>query len=190
MQKMMPIGPMMIEHRLIERMIKEIGKEADRVEQGAEPNPEFVDRAVDFIRSYADECHHGKEENILFRELRKKKLSSEDDGMLRELIEDHKRGRDVTRRMVEANERYRKGDKHAFAIVLECMRELRDFYPVHIDKEDRHFFLPAMRYFTQEERDRMLQEGFDYDRGLIHRRYQTIVEGAELRHGETLSATP
>jgi hemerythrin-like domain-containing protein len=35
----------------------------------------FIDTAVDFIRTYADRCHHGKEEDILFRNLAKKKTS-------------------------------------------------------------------------------------------------------------------
>ncbi len=181
MRKMLPVGPMMIEHRLIERMIDEIGKEADRLDAGVTPDPDFIDEAVDFIRSYADGCHHGKEEDILFRELGKKNLSAEDEMMMRELVLDHAKGRALTRKMMEANSRYRKGDTDSIAVIVECMKQLRDFYPVHIEKEDRHFFQPAMRYFSEEERDDMLQEGFDYDRQLIHRRYESIVKSAEAR---------
>ncbi|HUX12828.1 MAG TPA: hemerythrin domain-containing protein [Spirochaetia bacterium] len=182
MKKMMPVGPMMIEHRLIERMIGEIGKEADRLEAGGTPDPDFVDQAVDFIRSYADECHHGKEEDILFRELGKKNLSPEDDKLMRELVADHAKGRALTRKIVEANQRYRSGDRNSISVIVDCMKELREFYPVHIAKEDRHFFQPAMRYFTEEERDEMLEEGFAYDQRLIHRRYENIVKIAETRH--------
>jgi len=182
MRKMMPVGPLMIEHRLIERMIAEIGNEADRVENGGKPDPAFTDVAADFIRFYADECHHGKEEDILFRELGKKNLSPEDERIMRDLVADHAKGRTVTKKMVEANQRYRSGDESAFATVLDCMKQLRDFYPVHIEKEDRHFFQPAMHYFTEDERDEMLQEGFEYDRSLIHRRYQNVVKDAEVRN--------
>ncbi len=59
-------GPLMIEHRLIERMIAKIQDMIAQVEQAQEINPLFVDIAVDFIRSYADRTHHGKEEDILF----------------------------------------------------------------------------------------------------------------------------
>ena len=32
-------------------------------------DPVFIDTAVDFIHTYADRCHHGKEEDILFKAL-------------------------------------------------------------------------------------------------------------------------
>jgi hemerythrin-like domain-containing protein len=62
---MLPIGPMMIEHRLIERMISLMAKERDRMKTSNKANPSFIDTIVDFIRTYADHCHHGKEENII-----------------------------------------------------------------------------------------------------------------------------
>ena len=57
---MMPIGPLMKEHRLIERMIALMEKELGRLNAGEELDPGFIDIAVDFIRTYADRCHHGK----------------------------------------------------------------------------------------------------------------------------------
>ncbi len=56
-------------------------------------NPEFIDSAVDFISVYADRCHHGKEEEILFRDLAKKKMNEEDTRIMNELIEEHIWGR-------------------------------------------------------------------------------------------------
>ncbi|HUW08656.1 MAG TPA: hypothetical protein VM537_02960, partial [Anaerolineae bacterium] len=73
----MPIGPLMKEHRLIERMIALMVKELERLRDGEELDPIFIDTAVDFIRTYADICHHGKKEDILFRGLSKKPLSGE-----------------------------------------------------------------------------------------------------------------
>ena len=63
-------GPLMIEHRLIERMISIIKDALIQIESTQEVDPVFVDTAVDFIRTYADRTHHGKEEDILFRDLR------------------------------------------------------------------------------------------------------------------------
>ncbi len=69
---MMPIGPLMIEHTLIERMIAIAKMGPGRLENERKADPAFIDDVVDFVRSYADRCHHGKEEDILFRELAKK----------------------------------------------------------------------------------------------------------------------
>jgi hemerythrin-like domain-containing protein len=72
-------GPLMVEHRLIERMISVIKDALVQIESTHRVDPVFVDTAVDFIRIYADRTHHGKEENILFRDLDKRPLSADID---------------------------------------------------------------------------------------------------------------
>ena len=72
---MLPIGPMMIEHRLIERMIKVMDSKLREMKAGRNADTTFIETAVDIIRTYADRCHHGKEEDILFRELKKKPIA-------------------------------------------------------------------------------------------------------------------
>ncbi len=173
---MLPIGPLMIEHRLIERMIKVIEREVKRMKTEGSADATFIDRVVDFIRTYADLCHHGKEEGILFRELRKKNLDVKHKKIMDELIEEHKRGRQINGRLSEANAGYRRGDQLALGMILESLESLVDFYPKHIKKEDRLFFNPVMGYFTQEEKAAMLTEGYEFDRELIHEKYRTIVE--------------
>lgn len=175
----MPIGPLMIEHRLIERMIQVIGKELIRIEKTGEVAPGFVDLAVDFVRTYADRCHHGKEEDILFRDLAAKPLSEDLKVILGELIEEHRQGRRVVGELVEAKDEYIRGKRESISRIIECLRYLVEFYPVHIEKEDQHFFLPCMRYFTQDEKDAMLEEEYEFDRNLIHGRYKAVVEDAE-----------
>ena len=177
--KMMPVGPMMIEHRLIERMIEAMHKELDRFLQERKADPALILTFVDFVRTYADRCHHGKEEDILFRELEKKDLSREHREMMARLIRDHKWAREQTKDLAEATEKYAAGDEGMFLVITARLKALTDFYPRHIEKEDRHFFLPVMRYFSQEEKDAMLQEGFEFDQSLIHDKYRQIVEQAE-----------
>jgi hemerythrin-like domain-containing protein len=176
---MLPIGPLMIEHRLIERMISIIRKELDRMKTSIQSGPVFIDIIVDFIRTYADHCHHGKEEYILFRELKIKDLSAEHKIIMDELIEEHTWGRETTARLADANKQYSKGAIEVLPIIMECMSLLADLYPKHIEKEDKHFFLPVMSYFTREEKDLMLQEGFSFDQTLIHDKYKEIINLAE-----------
>jgi hemerythrin-like domain-containing protein len=176
---MMPIGPLMVEHRLIERMIALLGKESARIRATGRVDVEFVLSAVDFIRTYADRCHHGKEENILFRDLKKKALAPETARILKELEEEHVKGRQVVRDIVATQERYLKGDKTAIDEVARLMDVLVKFYPKHIDKEDKHFFIPCMAYFTKEEQGAMLAECFEFDRQLIHEKYDQVVRHLE-----------
>lgn len=180
---MLPIGPLMIEHRLIERMIGILEDELNQIQKNKEINPIFIDNAVDFIRTYADQTHHGKEEDILFRELKDKDISEEHEKTMEELIDEHVFARRTTRELVEAKERFTKGDEDAINTVIEKMQTLVEFYPNHIDKEDNHFFEPVMDYFTKEEQDALLEEGQIFDRRMIHRKYNSLVTGYESSRG-------
>lgn len=82
-------APLMIEHRLIENLLHHLKHELDQIEKSGSIDPYLVDKAVDFIRVYADRTHHGKEEDILFRHLQKKKLSVIDSQAMEELIAEH-----------------------------------------------------------------------------------------------------
>jgi len=176
---MMPIGPLMIEHRLIERMIDVMKEELLLIEGEKKVDPEFIEMAVDFVRTYADRCHHGKEEDILFRDLGVKKLTDDHRRTMEELVEEHKWGRRVTARLVEENTRYVQGNKEALSAIMDCIKTLIEFYPKHIEKEDKHFFIPCMDYFTDFEKDAMLKEEWEFDKSLIHEKYRNIVIAAE-----------
>lgn len=172
---MLPVGPLMIEHRLIERMIALMSKEVQRIGQGLAPDTEFIRTAVDFIKIYADRLHHGKEEDILFRDLTKKQLSAEHKRIMEELVKEHALARENTRKLIEARDKYLAGEKDSVKIIVDNMGILAKFYPKHIEKEDKHFFLPVMDYFTKEEQSAMLAEFNDFDRQFIHVTYKNIV---------------
>ncbi len=170
-------GPLMIEHRLIERMLAVIRKTLAQVVKTRKIDPTFVDTAVDFIRIYADRTHHGKEEDILFRDLNTKGLSEEDRRVMNELIDEHVFGRATTKTLVEANTRYRNGDASALEDIARCLTTLVDFYPRHIEKEDKVFFPAARTYFSETEDQAMLAEFYDFDQKMIHEKYKSVVDG-------------
>ena len=173
---MLPIGPLMIEHRLIEKLIAHVERVVSEARSRARVDPNLVDLAVDFVRTYADRTHHGKEEDILFRELRKKALSEEDARVMRELVGEHGLGREAVGRLVSANRAYRDGSAEALGAVLHELSFLAQFYPNHIEKEDRVFFPASMRYFTQVEKDALLAEMREFDQNMIHEKYRRVME--------------
>lgn len=172
-------GPLMIEHRLIERMISVIKDALLQIEVTHRTDPVFIDIAVDFIRIYADRTHHGKEEDILFRELSKRSVSAEDKNVMEELIEEHIFGRQTTKALIEANTRYRNKDESALADISSKLQTLVEFYPKHIEKEDKIFFPASRVYFTDHEDQAMLAEFWEFDRKMIHEKYKSVVEGLE-----------
>jgi hemerythrin-like domain-containing protein len=182
-KRMMPIGPLMIEHRLIERFVKPLESECLRCKTEGKADPLFIDVAVDFFRTYADRTHHGKEEDILFRELAKKELSAEHETVMKELMEEHKTARKTVGELLEAKERYVKGESGATDDIVACLEKLTSLYPAHIEKEDNHFFLPVMNYFTKEEQAQMLRESEEFDANMIHEKYDGLVGNLEREDG-------
>ena len=172
-------GPLMIEHRLIERMLAVIRHTMAGIKKTGETDPLLIDRFVDFIKTYADRTHHGKEEDILFRDLADRQLSGADRNLMDELIDEHIFGRRVTASLVAANSRYRKSDAGALADITACLQTLADFYPKHIKKEDTVFFPAARGYFTEAEDQAMLAEFQEFDRRMIHEKYQAVIADLE-----------
>ena len=111
----------------------------------------------------------------------KKKMSDEHQRIMEELIEEHKMGRNNVKKLVEAKEKYVQGNKDALKDIVSNMEILVKFYPKHIAKEDKHFFIPCMDYFTGSEKDAMLSEMHEFDRNMIHEKYTKVVKGYEKR---------
>jgi len=178
---MLPVGPLMIEHRLIERVIRIIRDLIETIQAEKKEDPAQVEKIIHFIRAYADRCHHGKEEGILFRELGRKPVSPEHKLMIEELIKDHDVARKITLALREYHAAYQGGQASALSDVAVCLRMLIDFYPHHIEKEDKQFFLPVMDYFSPEEKDGMLRAGYEADSRFIHEEFAEFVKSLETK---------
>lgn len=181
MDDVMPIAPLMIEHRSIEKMIALMKKEAERVSGGGELDVAFIYTAVDFMRTYADRCHHGKEEDILFRALEEKQISPDLGKIMEDLTKEHVWGRETTKKLVSATKRYVGGEEESMVDILASLDKLVDFYPKHIDVEDNHFFIPVMEYFTDEEKVNLLGQMLKADAEMIHEKYRNVVKEAAAR---------
>ena len=179
---MLPIGVLMKEHRLIERMIKLMRDELERIGIYTGIDPDFVDASVDFMRSFSDMCHHGKEENILFRELEQKPLSPELKQIMSDLTQEHIFVRKTVGDLEQANESYIMGVKSGPANIVAAMNTITQFYPEHIKKEETKFFYPVMDYLTREEKDKMLLDFADFESKMIHEKYDLTLKKLEERH--------
>jgi hemerythrin-like domain-containing protein len=187
---MQPIGPLMIEHRLIERMIHLMAREFQRIKENVAVDPAFafvdgvfIDTAVDFIRTYADRCHHGKEEDLLFKALAAKDLTPELKQTMADLIQEHVEAREITAGLVRAKGDYLLEKPGALDELLVNLGKLVELYPRHIATEDKHFFIPCMTYFSQTEQAELLERMYEFDRQMIHDTYRQVVESIEQRRG-------
>ena len=173
----------MIEHRLIERCLAFAAEAAQGMTE-SRFDPLLVDTIVDFIKTYADRTHHGKEEDILFNKLSDRQIAGDDREVMNELIDEHKKAREKVRRIVELNEQFKEGNSKVVPEIREIILWLADFYPAHIRKEDKDFFPKSEKYLSEQELKAMLENFSDFDRKMIHEKYQNIYETLSRRSKE------
>lgn len=101
----------------------------------------FAD-CVTFIRLFADACHHGKEEDLLFPELEAAGLPR-DQGPIAVMLEEHRQGRAYARHMAGALEGARAGDPEAQATLRTAATGYVNLIRGHILKEDHMLFQMA-----------------------------------------------
>jgi hemerythrin-like domain-containing protein len=167
------------EHRLISRMVALMELELKRAEIDRATNPAFIYSAVDFFKNYADRTHHGKEESILFRALAAKSLLPEDQREMAQLGNEHRIARMEVQQLLEAAQRYDRGDLDATSHIAAHLKRLIALYPPHIEREEAHFFPHSMAYFSEEEKKGMLEEFESHDAGMAHEKYVGLVEKYE-----------
>jgi hemerythrin-like domain-containing protein len=119
-----PLKKLVQEHALIKRWVALIPEVARNLDMDSKEGRQLVLDGVDFIRSYADKYHHGKEEEILF------KYFDENLDILQVMHEDHKQARARVRAILEALDRK---DKEGIAEHLTAYGAL---LTEHIRKED------------------------------------------------------
>jgi hemerythrin-like domain-containing protein len=168
----------MIEHRLIDRMLALLALEHRSIVETENIDYEFLDISINFLKTYVDKFHHGKEEDILFRELAEKSLSPEDRKMLNELIEEHGRTRKAVEKL-ESVRRQQVGKKLARTEITKHIETLIKWYPVHIEKEDKHFFVSSMNYLSEQEQTAMLEKSMEFDKNFIQKRFSGIIKELE-----------
>ena len=173
---MKPRGPLMIEHRLIEKVLIVATRELGIIQNTNKVNTAFIDMLIDFLRTYADRTHHGKEEDILFKELMNKELTVSDRNMMEDLVREHTVARKTVGELFAANAAYANGDFSNTAVIAEKLSFLAGFYPVHIQKEDKVFFPETEKYFSDSELGKMLNEFWEFDQKMIHEKYNKTYE--------------
>ncbi len=133
-------GMLRDEHQLILKVV-DVLDEALQSSSGGETSLDFdvIDGCISFFRLFADACHHGKEEDLLFPELIEQGMPG-DEGPIAVMLEEHRLGRHFVRGMAQAAPAARTGEEQAEASLRANADDYMELIRAHIGKEDGILF--------------------------------------------------
>lgn len=166
------------EHHIIQTVVGVMAALVEDLDAEKGPERSVLRDIVEFMRMFADKCHHGKEESYLFPLLEAKGVPVTG-CPLGILIHEHQSGRKLVGELAEAAEAYGKGDSGANGRLRTSLQGLVNLYPNHIWKED-YLLFPMTNKILSDEEQRELLEKFELVEESIgkgeHRRFVTMAE--------------
>jgi hemerythrin-like domain-containing protein len=157
---MKPIQDLIAEHEAVKLTLKILDKICSNIEQtGKISNPEHLNQLIEFFSVFVDQCHHGKEEELLFPALEAIGVPREK-GPIGVMLAEHQKGRKYIQKMKEAISHYNEGDRDAAAKLVENARGYIALLRQHIDKENNVLF-PMGDNRLSEKKKEELWEGFE-----------------------------
>ena len=148
---------LMEEHRIIERMLGDLETASARLAGGAPVRPGFFLDAAEFVKGFADGCHHRKEEGVLFPAMEAAGVAREG-GPIGVMLAEHEEGRRLTGAMRAAAEKLEAG---SIAFRGEVVRNAQAYAALlrqHIAKEDTVLFPMADRLLLPAARTKLAED--------------------------------
>ena len=133
---------LMEEHEGIKLMLSIIESFNIKALADDEINVEHLESMIDFIKTFADKCHHGKEEEVLFPAMVKAGMSYEG-GPVAVMLMEHDQGRAFVKGLTESFNSYKSGDKTALKGIVDNSTGYIHLLRNHIDKENNILFRMA-----------------------------------------------
>lgn len=154
---MRPTEQLIEEHNAIKIMLKIIEKVSQKLQAGEKVDVKHLDSIVDFIRTFADRCHHGKEEDLLFSAMAEVGIPNEG-GPIGVMLSEHETGRNYVRGMIEGITKYKEGEDKAGLQIAENARNYVVLLAQHIDKEDNVLYPMADIHLTESTQKKLIDE--------------------------------
>ena len=139
------------EHQNILKLIDAMLAEGEKLENGKKLEKAFFEKAIDFIKNYADRYHHAKEEDILFRVLLEN-LENMHCNPIPVMLHEHESGRNYVKGMEEGlNENNQEK-------IIGNAREYGFLLKEHIYKEDNVLYPMAEEALNDQQKETVLKK--------------------------------
>ena len=139
------------EHEAILHVLNILDKMMDSENRDTDSLLKYYGEVVYFLRIFADKCHHGKEENYLFKEMLAQGIPNEG-GPISAMLQEHAQGRAHIAQMSQSLEAK---DLVGFQ---NAAKQYRDLLRGHITKENFVLFMIADQVIDEESQEQMFED--------------------------------
>jgi hemerythrin-like domain-containing protein len=150
------------EHEAILFTLKVLGRMEAIAEKAETLDVSDAISLIDFLKEFADKCHHGKEEGILFPALEKAGIPKEG-GPIGVMLQEHEQGRAFIRDM-DQSLKMKPADPAAFAKAAGSYVQLLSR---HIEKENTILFPMGERALSGDELDAIYERFEEHEEKVI-----------------------
>ena len=167
------------EHRVIERVLAVLRRSRTLPWRARLENWK---KALDFFSHFADQCHHFKEEQVLFPAMEEHGIPREG-GPIGMMLMEHEEGRGYVRSMLGAIALVETKNEAAKEILIDKAKAYLRLLKEHIQKEDEILFRIADDVISPDEQKQLLRSFEEHEAKEIgtgvHEKYLKLVEELE-----------
>ena len=176
---MKPTEILIKEHDAILIMLNILEKVCHRLDKGEHVKETDLEKIIEFFKEFADKCHHGKEEDLLFPALEEYGIPNEG-GPIGVMLSEHVIGRENVKGMSDAIANYKEGKESAPEEFVGYARNYIALLSEHIDKENNVLFKMADTRIPEERQQSLL---IDFERAEeekigpgVHEKYHKLLD--------------
>jgi hemerythrin-like domain-containing protein len=154
---MLPTEDLINEHKAIKIMLSIMSKIADNIQSGKDYDTKDPAQIVDFLKTFADKCHHGKEETALFPALVLAGIPNEN-GPIGVMLHEHTIGRGYIKEISDAVEIYNTDPKGSKQVIAKVLTNYVNLLQNHIQKEENVLFPMANKVLTEKKQNEVFEQ--------------------------------
>lgn len=170
------------DHKVILRMIEVIRGLSQKIDIGEKVDIEHLNKIVEFIKIFADKCHHAKEENLLFPAMEEAGIPKEG-GPIGVMLIEHDQGREYVKGMVQGIEELKTGNNDGLKKFKQNSLGYAGLLEPHIDKENNILYMMADMHIEEETQQKLLADFERVEKEVIgngkHEEFHHLVETLE-----------
>ncbi len=169
------------DHHFINKVVATMAILAEKLQAEDPVDPEMLRDLVQFMRIFAEQCHHGKEEQHLLAALAKKPLP--DTWRVLDVMEkEHVRMHALTNELAHAVSAYVPDPNSWRESLISALRSIVAFYPRHIWREEYLVFPVARQLLSAAEQEEIARGFIEVESEIgpdVHRAFETLARFAE-----------